>query len=237
MSAPGRSGATPPHGADPADPADPVERHVSALAAVLRGADRDKARMLDELREGLLDAAADLAPEHPSSEDAAREAVRQFGGVAELAPEFQRELTVAQARRTSRRILLLVPLLLSCWYALAAAAPPTAQGLPVPVQVLLAHLGGAAAAAALAAAVFLAATGRTARRVSVSDRLPVMVGWAGTTAAVALALGALTLGVAALLAAAWPLCLLAGAVALACHAQIAASARACRRCARLPVAA
>ncbi|MGW4507895.1 permease prefix domain 1-containing protein [Streptomyces sp. NPDC004436] len=236
MSAPGRSGATPPHGADPADPADPVEGHVSALAAVLRGADRDKARMLDELREGLLDAAADLAPEHPSSEDAAREAVRQFGGVAELAPEFQRELTVAQARRTSRRILLLVPLLLSCWYALAAAAPP-AQGLPVPVQVLLAHLGGAAAAAALAAAVFLAATGRTARRVSVSDRLPVMVGWAGTTAAVALALGALTLGVAALLATAWPLCLLAGAVALACHAQIAASARACRRCARLPVAA
>ncbi|MGW6979277.1 permease prefix domain 1-containing protein [Streptomyces sp. NPDC054932] len=218
------------------DRSDPIEAHVAELAAVLRGADREKVRMLAELREGLLDAATDLAAgrERPDRE-AAREAVRQFGSVSELAPAFQRELTLAQARLTSRRILLLVPFLLPCWYALATAGA-TAHRLPHAAHLLLAHLGGTAAAAALAAAAFLAATGPLARRLPTPDRLPVMVAWTGTTAAVALALSAFTLTIASLLTANWPLCVLAGAVAIVFHAKIAAAARTCRQCGRLPVA-
>ncbi|MFE0011532.1 hypothetical protein, partial [Streptomyces erythrochromogenes] len=158
------------------------------------------------------------------------------GGGAHRPPGFQRELTIVQARHTSRRILLLAPLLLPCWYLLAAAGP-TAHRLPYAAQVLLAHLGGTAAATALAAAVFLAATGRLAHRLSTPDRLPVMVAWTGTTAAVALALSAFTLTIASLLTSSWPLCALAGAVAIVFHAKIAASARACRQCARPAVAA
>ncbi|WP_240803622.1 permease prefix domain 1-containing protein [Streptomyces sp. A0592] len=218
------------------DGTDPIAAHVAELAAVLQGAEREKTRMLAELREGLLDAAAELAPGGEPDREAALEAVRQFGGVAELAPDFQRELTLVQARHTSRRILLLAPLLLPCWYLLAAAGP-TAHRLPYAAQVLLAHLGGTAAATALAAAVFLGATGRLARRLSTPDRLPVMVAWTGTTAAVALALSAFTFAAASLLTSRWPLCALAGAVAIAFHARIAASARACRQCARPAVAA
>ncbi|MGW6612615.1 permease prefix domain 1-containing protein [Streptomyces erythrochromogenes] len=219
-----------------ADGTDPIEAHVTELAAVLQGAEREKTRMLAELREGLLDAAAELAAGGEPDREAAREAVRQFGGVAELAPGFQRELTIVQARHTSRRILLVAPLLLPCWYLLSAAGP-TAHRLPYAAQVLLAHLGGTAAATALAAAVFLAATGRLARRLSTPDLLPVMVAWTGTTAAVALALSAFTLTIASLLTSAWPLGALAGAVAIVFHAKIAASARACRRCARPAVTA
>ncbi|MFJ6783418.1 permease prefix domain 1-containing protein [Streptomyces yangpuensis] len=218
------------------DRTDPIEAHVAELAAVLHGVDRAKSRMLAELREGLLDAATELAPGGEPDHEAAREAVRQFGGVAELAPDFQRELTIIQARHTSRRILLLAPLLLPCWYVLATAGP-MADRLPYAAQVLLAHLGGAAAATALAAAVFLAVTGRSARRLATPDRLPVMVAWTGTAAAVAFALSAFTLTASALLTSAPPLCALVGAVAIVFHAKIAASARACRRCARLAVAA
>ncbi|MFJ9942714.1 permease prefix domain 1-containing protein [Streptomyces erythrochromogenes] len=231
MSAEGRSGSTGDVGAT-----DPIEAHVAELAAVLRGAEREKARMLNELREGLRDTAAELAPGGRPDQEAAREAVRQFGDVAELAPDFQRELTIVQARHTSRRILLLTPLLLPCWYLLAAAGS-SAHRLPYAAQVLLAHLGGTAAATALAAAVFLAATGRLARRFSTPDRLPVMVAWTGTTAAVALALSAFTLTIASLLTSSWPLCALAGTVAIVFHAKIAASARACRQCARPTVTA
>ncbi|KJK53914.1 permease prefix domain 1-containing protein [Streptomyces sp. NRRL F-4428] len=215
---------------------DPIEAHVAELAAVLRGTDRAKTRMLAELREGLLDAAAELAPGREPDDEAAREAVRQFGSVAELAPGFQHELTLVQARHTSGRILLLAPLLLPCWYVLAAAGP-TAHGLPYAAQVLLAHLGGTAAAAALAAAAYLAATGPLARRLATPARLPAVVAWTGTTAAVALALSAFTLTLASLLTASRPLCALAGAVVIVFHARVAASARACRECARLPATA
>ncbi|MFC9582126.1 hypothetical protein ACFVJ8_04665 [Streptomyces yangpuensis] len=64
-----------------------------------------------------------------------------------------------------------------------------------------------------------------------------MVAWTGTTAAVAFALSAFTLTANALLTPGPSLCALVGAVAIVFHAKIAASARACRRCARLAVAA
>ncbi|MEU2244895.1 transposase [Streptomyces sp. NPDC018338] len=63
----------------------------------------------------------------------------------------------------------------------------------------------------------------------------VVVAWTGTTAGAALGVTTLALATAAALATNWPLLAFAGTLAAASHAVVAASARACRRCARLPV--
>ncbi|MDW6060441.1 hypothetical protein SAZ11_23625 [Streptomyces sp. FXJ1.4098] len=107
--------------------------------------------------------------------------------------------------------------------------------LPRPVEVLAAHVGGVAAAAALLAAVSLAATGALARRLPTPRRLPLMVAWTGTAACAALAISALTLTTASALAGNWLVSTGVGVVTIASHVRIAASARACRECARLPV--
>ncbi|GAB2573281.1 hypothetical protein GCM10027168_02790 [Streptomyces capparidis] len=221
----------------PARGPDPIAEHVAALDAALHGPERVKARMLAEVRDGLADAAADLAHEGDPGDGAARRAVRDFGTVAEVAPSFQQELTIAQARRTARAVALTVPFLIACWYLVGAAHHSRGRDVPPVAQLAAAHLGGAAAGAALLAAACLAATGALARRLPTPRRLPLLVAWTGTTAAVALGVSALTLTTASLLAANWPLSLLAGALTLASHAKLAASARACRECARLPLAA
>jgi hypothetical protein len=219
---------------DPVEAADPIEDHVAALAAALSGPARVKARMVAELRDGLLDAAADLSPERAPDDRTARRAVRQFGTVAEIAPSFQRELTIAQARHTARDVALIVPFLIACWYLVEIAGRTEGRPLPGAVQIAAANLGGIAAVTALLAAAFLAATGTLARRLPTPHRLPLMVAWTGTTAATALAISAFTLTIASVLAANWPLSALAGLLTIACHARIASSARSCRECARLP---
>ncbi|NBE50931.1 permease prefix domain 1-containing protein [Streptomyces boluensis] len=224
---------------DPGRPAvgaaDPIDAHVADLAAALHGPARAKSRMVTELREGLVDAARDLASGPDPDHDAARLAVREFGSVAEIAPSFQRELTIAQARHTARTVMLIAPLLLVCWYLVRTWDGATGRQLPDTVELLVAHLGGVAAVAALLAAAALAATGALARRLPTPHRLPLAVAWTGTVAATALAVSALTLTLASLLAANWPLSVAAGVVIITCHAKVAASARACRECARLPV--
>ncbi|MDX3226153.1 hypothetical protein [Streptomyces sp. ME19-01-6] len=217
---------------------DPIDEHVAALAAALHGPARVKDRMLTEARDALTDAAADIA--HGTRRDgraddhAARQAVDDFGSVEDIAPAFQRELTIAQARHTARRVALLVPVLILGWYVLVIVDRD--RGLPHPVQVLAAHVGGVAAAAALLAAASLAATGALARWLPTPRRLPLMVAWTGTTAGTALAISAVTLTTASALAGNWQVSAGIGVVTIASHMRIAASARACRQCARLPVA-
>lgn len=207
---------------------DPVEAHVAALSAALHGPARLKDRMLAEFRDGLMDAAADLSPDGPPDARAARQAVVEFGTVLELSPAFQRELTIAQARRTARTTALLIPLLLAAW---CLAGTPGASS-PLPLQLAAANAGGVAVTAALLAAVFLALTG--ARRLPTPDRLPLAVAWTGTAAAAAVAVSALALAASSALAANWLLTALTVVLALASHAGIASSARACRHCALLP---
>ncbi|WP_327679560.1 permease prefix domain 1-containing protein [Kitasatospora sp. NBC_00458] len=215
--------------------ADPVEAHLADLTAALHGPARVKARMVAELREGLLDAVRDLSPGPGPDPAAARQAVDEFGTVAEIAPDFQRELTIAQARHTARTVVLIVPFLFLCWYFVEAHGRRAGRPLPDPAQLVVLHLGGVAALTALLAAGFLAATGVLARRLPTPERLPLAVAWTGTTAAAALALSALTLTVASVLATSWLLTTVAGVVTIAFHTRMAASARACRECALLPV--
>ncbi|WP_106401003.1 permease prefix domain 1-containing protein [Actinocorallia populi] len=207
--------------------ADPIEARVAELSAVLHGPARLKARMLEELRGGLADAAADLSP--GPDPDAARRAVAEFGSVSELAPAFQRELTLAQARRTARTMALLLPLLIAgrYWAGSSGTAPHLLHLAAVNATAL-------AAATALLATVFLALTGAFGRRLPTPGELPLAVAWTGTVAAAAVGVGALTLTAAAVLSANWPLAAATALLALGSHARIASSARACRRCARLP---
>ncbi|MDI3417762.1 hypothetical protein [Streptomyces luteolus] len=213
----------------------PIETHVADLAAALRGPARAKSRMLAEFREGLIDAARDLSCDDTDVDRvrAARRAVREFGTVAELAPDFQRELTVAQARLTARTVMLVAPLLLMCWYLLRWWPGTGGASAPGAARVLVAHLGAVAAVTALLAAAALVATGALARRLPMPRRLPLTVAWSGTAAAAALAVSALTLVASSVLASNWPLCAAAAGVVLVFHAKIAGAARACRECARV----
>ncbi|MEV5825636.1 permease prefix domain 1-containing protein [Spirillospora sp. NPDC052242] len=202
-----------------------IDEHVAALSAALQGPARTKARMLTEVRAGLADATDDLAATGLPADDAARRAVRDFGAVADVAPDFQRELTIAQARRTALAVALSAPVLLLCWQVAGSGGgvlPHTAR-----------LVGAAAAVAALLGAGGLAATGAWARRLPVPSALPRTVAWAGTVSGAALGVSAVALTVASALAGNWPLAAAIAALTLVSHAKVAASARACRHCARL----
>ncbi|WP_119728549.1 permease prefix domain 1-containing protein [Thermomonospora amylolytica] len=208
-----------------------MEEYVAALTAALHGPARVRARMVGDIRDGLVDTADAYAQEGMPPQDAAREAVRDFGPVGEIAASCQRELTVVQARHTARVVALTVPFLLACWYAIRAADP----GLPPAAHLLGLQLAAVAATAAVFSSATLVVTGSLARRLPTPSRLPLAVAWTGTAAAVAAALATVTFAVTALFTANWTLLVLAGALAAAAHATIASSARACRRCAHLPV--
>jgi hypothetical protein len=93
-----------------------LDRYVAALGAALRGPRGAKADLLAEVRHSLLDATEAYQEKGLSRVDAAGRAVAEFGGPAEIAPDYQAELAVAQGRRTA--LLMLVGLA-----GLAAAAP------------------------------------------------------------------------------------------------------------------
>ncbi|WP_409236699.1 permease prefix domain 1-containing protein [Streptomyces sp. PA5.6] len=198
-----------------------IDDHVAALTAALRGPERAKSRLIEEMHDGLMDTAAAYADAGADETEAARLAVREFGTVADLAPACQHELTIAQARHTARTITLTAPFLLACWYL--------ARG-DLLWQRLATHLTLIATVAALLAAATLAVTGTLARRLPTPHRLPLAVAWVGTTASAAMAVATLSLAVAAALATNWPLLTAAGALAAASHAVVATSVRACRRC-------
>ncbi|MFH9614696.1 permease prefix domain 1-containing protein [Streptomyces pratensis] len=218
-------------------PADPVAAYEAALTAALHGPGGDKARMIEELRDGFADTVEAHVEGGKPYEQAARLAVREFGTVEEIAPLCQRELTIAQARHTARAAVLAAPFLIACWYlARTSGLADTAWQLAGTAQSLAVYLAGTAIAAALLAASTAAATGALARRLPTPQRLPLVVAWAGTTTSVTMAVATLALAVAAALATDWPLLALAGTLSAAAHAVVAPSARASRRCARLTLA-
>ncbi|MEU9294497.1 permease prefix domain 1-containing protein [Streptomyces sp. NPDC048266] len=212
---------------------DLVRAYADDLAAALHGPARAKARMVEEIRGGLLDTTDAHADRGLPRRHAFRAAVREFGTVDELVPGCQRELTLAQARHTARSVALTAPVLIACW-SLAGAHDPAPSG-PVSraAQLLAVNAAGVAIVATLLAAATLAVTGAFAGRLPTPRRLPLLVAWTGTTAGIAMAVTTLALATAAALAENRPLLACAGVLAAASHAAVAASARACRRCARL----
>ncbi|WP_367128674.1 permease prefix domain 1-containing protein [Saccharothrix sp. HUAS TT1] len=206
---------------------DPVEDYLAALTTSLHGPARAKAAMLREVRDGLADAVEAQTRFGVPHDRAARRAVLDFGATDEVAPSFQRELTIAQTRRTARVAAVVVPLLAVC-HALVHVATRDDWRLGA----LAAHLAALATASGLLSVTALAATGTLTRLLPTPHRLPSAVAWTASAAAVGMALAAVALGVTSALSTDWPLTALAGVLAIVAHAVVAASARACRRCAR-----
>jgi hypothetical protein len=200
-----------------------IESYAEELAAELRGPARVKARMVQEIRDGLADTAAARVEAGLPHEEAVRDAVREFGTPAEVAPSCQRELTLAQTRHTAFALLATVPVLLGCWHL--AWTIGRDQGIP-PSQTaqLLATIAGTAAVVGFAALLIT-------RRLSVPDRLPLIMAWTGTAASIAMPLTTIALATALPLADNWPLLLIIAAGTAAAHSALANSAKTCRECA------
>ncbi|MFD5320326.1 permease prefix domain 1-containing protein [Streptomyces sp. NPDC127098] len=218
------------------DAIDPLDAYVATLAAELHGPAPAKARLLTEIRDGLDDTVAAHAQDGTPYRHALDLALREFGTPEELVASCQRELTLAQVRHTARTVALAAPPLLAGWL-LSWHAGGADDGLGWAARLLAGCLVAVAVVAALPAVAALAATGPLARRLPVPARLPELAAWTGTVSALAAGAAALTLAVSAPLTATWPLLVLAAALAVGSHTRMAASARACRRCARLPVSA
>lgn len=78
-----------------------IDRYVAELDRSLRGPRTAKADLLTEVRDALVDAAEGYEASGLDREAAERRAVTDFGPVANLAPDFQAELGLAQGRRTA----------------------------------------------------------------------------------------------------------------------------------------
>lgn len=77
-----------------------IDAYVCRLADALRGPRRAKADLLAEAHDSLVDAAAAFEHRGFDAEAAERQAVKDFGDLAEVAPCYQTELGLAQVRRT-----------------------------------------------------------------------------------------------------------------------------------------
>jgi hypothetical protein len=95
--------------------ADPIAKHLSALAGALRGPRRTRRDMISEARAGLWDAAAAYREGGLPADQAAMAAVRDFGTVGEVAPEFQHELTAQQGRWSALLFALVFPGMMLAW--------------------------------------------------------------------------------------------------------------------------
>ncbi|MFD0206783.1 MULTISPECIES: permease prefix domain 1-containing protein [Saccharothrix] len=207
---------------------DPVEDYLATLTTSLHGPARAKAAMMREVRDGLVDAVEAQTRFGVPRAQAARRAVLDFGAADEIAPSFQRELTIAQTRRTARVAAVTVPVLVVCQLLVHVVARDPDWRLGA----LAVHLAAVATASGLLAVTALVVTGPLTRLLPTPHRLPSAVAWTASAAAVGMALAAVALGVTSALSTDWPLTAFAGVLAIAAHGVVAASARECRRCVR-----
>lgn len=88
-----------------------IDEYLVGLDRRLAGPRRRKADLLTEARHSLLDAAEAYAARGLAEPAAARRAVAEFGTYPQVVPGYQRELTVAQGRRTAGLFAVGLPLL------------------------------------------------------------------------------------------------------------------------------
>jgi hypothetical protein len=88
-----------------------IDGYVAGLAATLRGPRRVRADLVAEARDSLVDAAEAYRGSGLSPAQAESRAVAEFGSYAEVVPDYQAELAVAQGRRTALLIALALPTL------------------------------------------------------------------------------------------------------------------------------
>ena len=202
-----------------------IEAYVAELDRTLRGPRGAKADLLAEARDGLVDAAEARERDGVPSEDAEREAVAEFGTVPDIAPDYQTELGLAQARRTALVVFgVLAALQLASRLAWSSGSP---SGTPHPAwYAMLALLVDWLCPAVLVAA---AACAVGARRLGAGRRLARPVGLlaAGVAGAFAAAGLLLTLGNPAASSHVTLASLVWAVVVLGSMGWVAASARRC----------
>lgn len=117
-----------------------IDRFMTDMAGALTGPNALKKDLLAEARCGLEDAAAAYREAGAAPEDAEELAVRDFGRMSEVAPGYQRELALAQARRTACWLLAFVAVQLG-WSKVRWKADGAWQGHhPGGAYLLFSHL-------------------------------------------------------------------------------------------------
>lgn len=86
----------------------PVDEYLTALSKLLGGPRRRKADLLAEARDHLTDATEAFEADGLDHDAAEREAVADFGELAEVAPGYRAELAVSQSRRTAVLLFLVL---------------------------------------------------------------------------------------------------------------------------------
>jgi hypothetical protein len=84
----------------------PVDEYLAALRKSLTGPRRRKADLLAEARDHLTDATEAFEADGLDRYDAEREAVADFGDLAEVVPGYRAELAISQSRRTAMLLFL-----------------------------------------------------------------------------------------------------------------------------------
>lgn len=211
-----------------------ITDYLEALDGALRGPAKVKAALLAEAADGLHDTVSAYRAAGLSDGDATRRAVDEFGPVPVLVPSYQRELSVAYARRTAVAVLWGMPFLLVLWHVAWVTSPgqPWVGATLAPTVARVA--GGAVTLLILLVAGSLALTGRASRYVPVGDRLTWFVGWVTTAAAVTMAASlALMVGICPR-GAVWPPVPIVAVVTAALLGKLARAGLACQRLASLP---
>ncbi|HWD80105.1 MAG TPA: permease prefix domain 1-containing protein, partial [Kribbella sp.] len=83
----------------------PVDDYLASLSRELRGPRRRKADLLAEARDHLTDATEAFESDGYERYDAEREAVADFGELADVVPGYRAELAISQTRRTAMMLL------------------------------------------------------------------------------------------------------------------------------------
>ena len=150
-----------------------LDAYLRELAGALDGPPRATAAVIDEVRDGLLEAADSHRAHGLTDRDAARAAITEFGAPHLVAAGFRAEFGARQARRTTLTLLLTGPLIGLTWIigAKLGSLPPASGHLTGPWWTL--PVVGLALLIAVPAMLFtVAATGRPGLRLSIGAHLP-----------------------------------------------------------------
>lgn len=171
-----------------------IDAYVADLDRVLTGPGRAKRDLLAEARDALVDAAESYECRGLPRADAERRAVEDFGCVADIAPDYQAELGLAQTRRTGLLLfLVLVPQAFvwdHAWGLVAQESAIPTHGLFAALDKSMEMFGGVVLAGALLA---MLSSGVGVRVLGVRRRLAGVVGRLAFAAAVLISASSLVL--------------------------------------------
>lgn len=159
-----------------------IDGYVAGLSERLRGPRRVRADLVAEARDSLSDAAEAYQAAGESPVEAQRRAVAEFGSYAEVVPDYQAELAVAQGRRTVLLIALALPVLVVLAPLMWWHSPWTGNvQLPSGYTRLTVGFDVLSIAGAGLALLVLVGYGWGSRYVRDGVRLTRVVGWCGLT--------------------------------------------------------